>query len=74
MTEQQPSYWRGVRTLVTGGLGFIGSNLAHRLHALGAHGDGRGLADPRLRRQPLNLDGLGTDVEVNIGDLRDRDC
>jgi UDP-glucose 4-epimerase len=72
MTEQQPSYWRGVRTLVTGGLGFIGSNLVHRLHALGATVMVVDALIPGHGGDRANLDGLGTDVEVIVGDLRDR--
>ncbi|MGI8855245.1 MAG: NAD-dependent epimerase/dehydratase family protein [Thermomicrobiales bacterium] len=72
MIEQEPSYWRGVRTLVTGGLGFIGSNLVHRLHALGARVMVVDALVPGHGGDRANLDGLGTTVEVIIGDLRDR--
>jgi UDP-glucose 4-epimerase len=72
MIEQQPSYWRGVRTLVTGGLGFIGSNLVHRLHALGAQVMVVDALVPGHGGDRANLDGLGSAVEVIIGDLRDR--
>jgi UDP-glucose 4-epimerase len=72
MIEQQPSYWRGVRTLVTGGLGFIGSNLVHRLHALGARVMVVDALIPGHGGDRANLDGLGGDVEVIVGDLRDR--
>jgi UDP-glucose 4-epimerase len=72
MTEQQPSSWRGVRTLVTGGLGFIGSNLVHRLHALGATVMVVDALIPGHGGDRANLDGLGGDVEVIVGDLRDR--
>lgn len=72
MIEQQPSSWRGVRTLVTGGLGFIGSNLVHRLHALGARVMVVDALIPGHGGDRANLDGLGSDVEVIVGDLRDR--
>ena len=58
MIEQQPSYWRGVRTLVTGGLGFIGSNLVHRLHALGARVMVVDALIPGHGGDRANLDGL----------------
>lgn len=72
MTEQHASFWRGVRTLVTGGLGFIGSNLVHRLHALGARVMVVDALVPGHGGNRANLDGLGTAVEVIVGDLRDR--
>jgi UDP-glucose 4-epimerase len=72
MTEQHASYWRGKRTLVTGGLGFIGSNLVHRLHALGAQIMVVDALVPGHGGDRANLDGLGEDVEVIVGDLRDR--
>lgn len=31
------NYWSGKNVVITGGLGFLGSNLAHRLDGLGAH-------------------------------------
>ena len=36
MTVDYRDFYRGRRVVVTGGLGFIGSNLAHQLVALGA--------------------------------------
>ena len=73
MIESEHASWRGVRTLVTGGLGFIGSNLVHRLHALGATVMVVDALIPGHGGNRANLDGLGDAVEVIIGDLRDRD-
>ena len=36
MTERYDNFYHDRRVLITGGAGFIGSNLAHRLVALGA--------------------------------------
>ncbi|MCA1667653.1 MAG: NAD-dependent epimerase/dehydratase family protein [Thermomicrobia bacterium] len=73
MIEPEQAHWQGMRTLVTGGLGFIGSNLVHRLHALGATVMVVDALIPGHGGNRANLDGLGDEVEVIIGDLRDRD-
>ena len=57
--------------LITGGLGFIGSNLARRLVELGARVT---LADsliPDYGGNLFNLDGIEDKVRVNIADVRD---
>jgi UDP-glucose 4-epimerase len=64
--------WRSVRTLVTGGLGFIGSNLVHRLHALGARVMVVDALVPGHGGNRANLAGIEQDVEIIVGDLRDR--
>ena len=64
-------FYRGCRVMVTGGLGFIGSNLAHRLVALGADVllvdsliDGYG-------GHLFNIEGIRDRVRVNVADVRD---
>lgn len=63
--------WKGRRVLITGGLGFIGSNLAHRLVDLGADvllldsliaGHGGTL---------FNVDRIANRVSISLSDLRD---
>ncbi len=64
-------HYRNLPVLITGGLGFIGSNLAHRLTALGAQVT---LVDnllPDTGWHPANLAGLEGRVRVIIGDVGD---
>lgn len=72
MIERGGDSWRGMRVLVTGGLGFIGSNLVHRLHALGARVMVVDALIPGHGGNRANLAGITDDVEIIIGDLRDR--
>ncbi len=64
--------WQGVRTLVTGGLGFIGSNLVHRLHMLGAKITVVDALIPGHGGDRENVASIADDLEIIIGDLRDR--
>ena len=62
----------GKRCLITGGLGFIGSNLAHRLVELGAHVTLVDSLIPEYGGAMHNIQGLaGERVRVNIADVRD---
>ena len=66
-------FYRDRRVMVTGGMGFIGSNLARRLVELGARRAARRLDDPRLRRQhvqPPRRRRRGP--RINIADVRQR--
>ena len=56
------------RFLITGGAGFIGSNLAH---ALVARGDSVRILDDYSTGRPQNLDGIEDRVEIVRGDLCD---
>jgi UDP-glucose 4-epimerase len=56
---------------VTGGLGFIGSNLAHRLVALDADVTLVDSLVPEYGGHPFNIRGLEGRVHVNIADVRD---
>jgi UDP-glucose 4-epimerase len=57
------------KVLITGGAGFIGSNLAH---ALIARGDRVRVLDDLSTGRLENLDGLGEALEFVRGDIRDR--
>jgi UDP-glucose 4-epimerase len=64
-------FYRGRRVLITGGLGFIGSNLARELDALGAD---LLLVDsliPAYGGNLFNIAGIEDRVRVNIADVRD---
>ncbi len=68
---ETPSFWRARRVLITGGLGFIGSNLAHRLVALGADVILVDSLIPEYGGNQFNIDGIADRVRVNISDIRD---
>src|SRR5690349_17356394 len=61
----------GKRVLITGGLGFIGSNLAHRLVALGAKVMIIDSLIPDYGGNLYNIKGIEDQVKVNITDVRD---
>ena len=63
--------WQGVRVLITGGLGFIGSNLARRLIDLGADVAAIDSLVPEYGGNPFNLDGYAGRVRINVSDMRD---
>ncbi|MBI5368933.1 MAG: NAD-dependent epimerase/dehydratase family protein [Planctomycetes bacterium] len=72
MADRSASY-AGARVLVTGGLGMIGSTLAHRLVPLGARVT---LVDACIEpygANLFNLEGIRERVAVNITDIRDRE-
>ena len=64
--------FRGRRVLITGGLGFIGSNLARALVGLGAKVTVLDALIPEYGGNRRNLAGLGRQVRVHVGDVRDR--
>lgn len=64
------SIFQGKNTLITGGLGFIGSNLAHRLVALGAQVRIVDSAQPGTGANRFNLDGIAEKIDLRVADLR----
>lgn len=61
----------GKNVMVTGGLGFIGSNLAHRLVRLGAKVTLVDSLVPAYGGNPFNIRDIESQVHVNIADVRD---
>jgi UDP-glucose 4-epimerase len=64
-------FYRGRRILVTGGLGFIGSNLCLALVGLGARVTAVDSLLPECGGNRFNLAGHEDEVDVRIADLRD---
>jgi len=71
MSSEIDSYYRNRRVMVTGGLGFIGSNLVHRLAAAGANILIVDSLLPDYGGNLFNIAGLEGRVHVNISDVRD---
>jgi UDP-glucose 4-epimerase len=63
-------FYRDRPVLITGGLGFIGSNLAHRLAALGARVLIVDSLIPDSGGNLFNIRGIEERVRVNIADIR----
>src|SRR5215831_18521457 len=71
MTDYPFGLLRGKRVLITGGLGFIGSNLARRLVHLGAEVLAVDSLIPEYGGNLYNIAGIEDRVTVNISDVRD---
>lgn len=65
------SDYTGRRVIITGGLGFIGSNLARALVAQGAHITLVDSLIPQYGGNPYNIKDIRDQVTVNVCDVRD---
>jgi UDP-glucose 4-epimerase len=65
------AFFAGKRVLITGGLGFIGSNLAHRLLDLGAEVLLVDSLIPEYGGNLFNVADIRDRLQVNIADVRD---
>ena len=66
------AYFSGLNVMVTGGLGFIGSNLARRLVELGARVRVVDALIPNLGGNPANLADVAGRLDVHVANLSDR--
>lgn len=66
------AWWQNKTVLITGGLGFIGSNLAIRLVELGAQVTLIDSLIPDYGGNLFNINGFEKAVHVNLSDIRDR--
>src|SRR6187402_591579 len=70
MSAEYHEFYRGRKVMITGGLGFIGSNLARRLVELGADVL---LVDALIADYGgnlFNIDGLADRLRVSLADVR----
>ena len=70
MIAEYREFYRGRRVMITGGLGFIGSNLARRLVELGADVLLVDSLIPDYGGNLFNIDGIADRVHVNVADVR----
>ena len=71
MNASYQAFYSGRRVMVTGGLGFIGSNLAHHLVALGADVLLVDSLLPDYGGNRFNIDTIAARVRVDTADVRD---
>lgn len=67
----EASQFAGKKILITGGIGFIGANLARRLVQCGAHLTLVDSLVPEYGGNLFNIAGLETKVRINVSDVRD---
>ncbi len=65
-------FYKGKSVLITGGLGFIGSTLAHTLVHLGADVVLVDSMIPEYGGNLFNVEGVKNKVKINFSDIRDR--
>ena len=70
VTADYREFYRGRAVMITGGLGFIGSNLARQLVELGADVLLVDSLIPDYGGNLFNIDGIADRVRVNIADIR----
>lgn len=70
--EEAAEPFAGQRTLITGGVGFIGSTLARALARAGAIVTVIDSLVPEYGGNLANLEGIADQVRINISDIRDR--
>jgi UDP-glucose 4-epimerase len=70
MNLEYREFYRGRRVLITGGLGFIGSNLARHLVGLGADVLAVDSLLPDYGGNLFNVSGIEDRIRVNIADVR----
>ena len=66
------NYFKNKKILITGGLGFIGSTLAHRLAKIEANIYLIDSLIPEYGGNNFNINGIEDKVKVNIADVRDK--
>ena len=70
MTGSYRDFYRGRKVMITGGLGFIGSNLGRQLVDLGAQVLLVDSLIPDYGGNLFNIDGIEDRLQVNIADVR----
>ena len=71
VNEEVKKTFEGKEVLVTGGLGFVGSNLAAKLVDYGAHVVLLDAMIPGLGGNLFNIEPIRDQVVVNFSDIRD---
>ena len=64
--------YRGKKVLITGGLGFIGSNLAHELVKIGSDVTIIDALYPEGGGNLFNIKGIENKIKINFADMRDK--